>query len=862
MQATKSAPCAQLAHGFLPMLLRTEVSVNLVNPQDDIWVTCWWQNVGDTPSPSALHAALDMVFGYQRTVESNYNNKRIEWEMYPGAEHWAPGAVWATTGHWHIPGGWGGTFQLYLSLCDADQVPVTLLAKDQTPAKRVYIGDVEVGWGLGAAVIQREGVAICLEFNAALPSPAPVIPATIEICDGVTAVLQADQPVLRALRAGQIAFNASGQSPDVFVRARKSDSIIASFNDGVTVTYTCVSSSAREASYRGVMSVPEQNAAVTFTLTFALAGRQLTVTLVDTNEVDGYELLQVCMPSLITVDGPSTHLVDFFDGGRLIDIAKSRPFGTRHPYDVRNAGAIYNTKGTVVVETPGLDDKLCSSIQENAAGRSAVLGAVLTAKVRAYGELASIPVINPPCVKVNVLDACFGAPGWQSAARFLRQDIHPNAYQKMYHRTVVNKFLVTYGPQPEPWQLTEDAPEPIKRYTKTFTFAQALERMRNSYRLLDGGPQVFYITGCYYHGFDTGYPYMLEIDPRVGTAEEARQCIDDGLQYNALVGMHDNYDDCYFSPYYKDELIATDPYGKLWRGWIWAGGLSYIGSVRKFIDSGHVRERVKKTRELFGIRSTYHLDVLTSEVCRYDFDPACPTAADASLLCKQAIVKEFNKYDIDITSETLTHPFVGHIGYAWSTRDNPTATLFPGERYIPFSGMIYHGTIPCGGAHVDKLGLLWGMLRGANAWYSEAFGEEKRDVQGYYLLTLPNGFVDERQIADIIEDGTVMTTIYDKDNYVKVDFATKSYDIVIDGRLVGHNWTTFAPAFTQGGYLAYGIDAGPISYLAPEGWQDGMALRAVTLTINGDGDCVPCNIKEGMITIDVPAGVPVRVTPA
>ena len=91
-------------------------------------------------------------------------------------------------------------------------------------------------------------------------------------------------------------------------------------------------------------------------------------------------------------------------------------------------------------------------------------------------------------------------------------------------------------------------------------------------------------------------------------------------------------------------------------------GMSYIIANYKYIKTGQLAKRVNKTVEMYGIHTSYHLDVLTSEVRRYNFEKGYEAAADINLEAKKAIIQEFNKYDIDITSETLAHPFVGRLG--------------------------------------------------------------------------------------------------------------------------------------------------------------------------------------------------------
>ena len=93
----------------------------------------------------------------------------------------------------------------------------------------------------------------------------------------------------------------------------------------------------------------------------------------------------------------------------------------------------------------------------------------------------------------------------------------------------------------------------------------------------------------------------------------------------------------------------------------YAGGLSYIVSPCKYAKLGLMQDRVKKTVELYGLNVSSHCDVLSAEVLRFDFDPQCPASADRSLKGKLDVIKEYEKYGIDLTSENVAHPFVGHM---------------------------------------------------------------------------------------------------------------------------------------------------------------------------------------------------------
>ena len=849
---------------FLPVLLKVEASADMLNPDEDLWVTSWWQNAGSAPADRPLQGFLEMEFGHQRTLETNPGSHRVLWEPHPGPHRWQPGEVWATTCRWHVSHMWGGTFRLHLGLCDADHVPIDIGGRGGATVKRAYIGDVEVGWGWGMPSVELARKPWSRELNA--PQGAPAAPAdpgkTIRLEDGIRAELAANAPLLLGVSDTAAKFRFPPSAPEAILRRLADDTLACTCERGMSLVCDDVAAGPACATY-SCSARRDGEVLASWKLRFAVKGRRLAISLEDVRETDGYELLEVVMPSLVSAAGPEARMVDFYSGGRLISPEAARPIGYVHPYDVRNAAAVYDAHGTIVVESQRLDDKLYASVQEDAGGRRAVLGIALVHRVRARGKLRSLEVIHPPKVEIDLLDASWGGPSWQAAARFLRRDLRRNAYYDVYRRALVYKQLVSVGPQPEPWQIRPDSPSSVTSLARTRTFKQMHEVMRRIHNLLDGGPQVFYITGWQYRGFDTGYPYVLETDPRVGTIEELRECIQLGPRYNAVVGLHDNYDDCYPGEHLGDHPVAMDAEGRPWKGWIWPGGQSYITGFRRYAESGQMQQRVKQTVETYGIGKSYHLDVLSSEVRRYDYDPAGPAAADAGLHAKLAIVDEFNKHGTDITSELLAHPFVGSIGWAWAARDERRSVLFPGEKYIPLTSMVYHGTIDynCRRGRGDG-SLLWAMIQGAGGGWTESYeiAQEPENLKWHYVLTFPMALLADRQIEDYREDDGGVFVDYGPAGHVRVNVDARTYEIVVDGRTVGRNWTTFAPGFREGSYLAYSLRGGPLEYAAPDGWADGARIEAVTLTGDGEGERISGMIAGGKVALEMPAGVPVRVT--
>ncbi len=257
--------------------------------------------------------------------------------------------------------------------------------------------------------------------------------------------------------------------------------------------------------------------------------------------------------------------------------------------------------------------------------------------------------------------------------------------------------------------------------------------------------------------------------------------------------------------------------------------------------------------------TSYHTDVLSSEVLRYDYTPGRQAGADLSMKHKAFIPGEFNKYGIDLTSETLIHPLVGHIGYAWSTRDNRQREIFPGETYIPLTAMVYHGAIGFSESfdQNDEISLLWALLKGSGFSDDDLTPAEAKQ---FYLLNLPTGLLYEKVMKDFIIDGADYKAVYDDSTWVKCNMKDKSYEVMYNGSLIAKNWSSFAPGFSPKSYLAYTVKSGRIQYPAPGGWYDGIKLKAVTLTTNGEGPMVSATVSHGMVELEIPLNTPVRIT--
>jgi hypothetical protein len=171
--------------------------------------------------------------------------------------------------------------------------------------------------------------------------------------------------------------------------------------------------------------------------------------------------------------------------------------------------------------------------------------------------------------------------------------------------------------------------------------------------------------------------------------------------------------------------------------------------------------------------------------------------------------------------------------------------------------MVYHGTISYEGGGRTEQTTLMGLMKGSSIFISEE-GFNENDVQWIYLHQMPVGLLYDKIIDKITEKDGITTVAYDSDTYIKVDFNKKNYEIQVDGRLIAKDWTTFIPGFKPDTWLAFSKRGGAFSYPAPDGW-DKKKVKAVTLTVNGEGVQIPCTIETGIFSMNMPAATPVRV---
>ncbi|NOY81356.1 MAG: hypothetical protein GXP31_10170 [Kiritimatiellaeota bacterium] len=602
---------------------------------------------------------------------------------------------------------------------------------------------------------------------------------------------------------------------------------------GATLSWTFVPGPGR-ADYHGEVRVGAR-LAVTLRLTLRLEKNALVAQFDDVHEEPGFEFMQIRLPELCAVTAAHRgHLAIPTEAGRDIPAAEA---GTGEYevkldwFDTLQAAVLWRESGksAILCRSLGYEDGILARVMPPCAeaGRYAALGARLVHRLRAFPPAAQFVAQPSSGIRLSLVRDVDGdgTADWVDAAKTIRETFtcRPNP---LYCSATTYKIMCDVRP-----------------HRLVTTFGQALDLIRRVHNLTDGMNQVVYLVGWQHDGHDTGYPDVSVVNPRLGGYDALRHLMLEARKLGAIVSFHDNYDDAYKdSPKWDPDVVARNNRGELWKGGVWAGSQSYILSAPKYMQKGG-RDRIRYTVQHYGIKQTTHIDVLSAVPQRHDLDPRAPAGIRESLEGKFAIIREFNRLGVDVTSEGVTEPFIGpmtrfrHL----MRRDRQ---VFPGERRIPFVPFAIHGRVVYGGGQAGFGELLGGFIYGQT--YSADFNKatpEALMLDLIYLLDVPMRALATREMQRYERAEDLERVIYGKDTFVEVDWARNSYRIVFEGRTIARNWTTLIET-KPGVMLVYSKDGGRIACPFPGAPA---ALEVRPLTEDGPGAPVPYEYAEGLV---------------
>ena len=829
------------AGGFCPRLLQVKLNTANVPAGGSLLVTCWWQNIGDAPADSEE----SVFFHVRRLGEPETGPAAVRY----GADHnpavptyrWRPGRVVSDAQVINVPSKTPpGDYVLLMGIFSPSDGARRVLDLPLPPAenaRRYLVAKFCVlPPGTKTEVLPLTNTFTTVPFAAAMPAPSSE--KTVKLGKGpLTLVLDAAEPRAMAWRLGtaELAGDPEGEPPTIHILSLADHRVRTADIKPFTTTWTLRQHRSRTVYHASITENGKPS--IAFDLVFSVADNRAEISLDHVTEADGYELVSVRLNRLVAAtDGARLALPN--NAGRLVDPARSLPAERLLQMDWFSqalAGVVYGRTALCAADIPGVDDRLVATVGD----KWAALGASFEYRAPAKNSVPSLLLSEHGTIRLRFLAPQEGAPNWMDGARLLRAEVKAQP-PKLYDHTFIYKIFC-------------DSPG-AKRFT---TFDQAADMVREIANLTDGAPQVAYLVGWQHRGHDTGYPDVFTVNPRLGGLEGLKAAMQRAATYKAILSCHDNYDDAYRdSPAWNPEFIAQGPDGELMKGGVWAGGQSYIMSFYKY-GLGPARERVRRTLALAPIRGSYHIDVLSAVPLRRDFNPSSPTAGQQSLEGKIAIVREFNKQGIDVTSEGFVAPFVGIIGHAWHLM-RQRQTLFVGEERIPFVPFIYHGHATWGGGQLDDVpdALIYGAAQSGDFNRSTPWNEI---TERYYLLEIPWLLLRRSEMTDYTAIEGVRRVNYGRDSFVEAEDGNQHSRVVIEGRPIVVDGNVFTPNWRGNAWLAYSHAGGQLNFPAPQGWRETEKLKAVTLTADGVGTGIPATLEANRIRLDVPAGTPVRV---
>jgi Endo-alpha-N-acetylgalactosaminidase len=582
-----------------------------------------------------------------------------------------------------------------------------------------------------------------------------------------------------------------------------------------------------------------------FTIRYELRDANLTITLEDITEAEGYELISVEIPRLLTVreSDPGAWLAHGDTGGSFITLDKAK-LGALPPNQFWGPAL-----GTLPILMLGTSSVMC--VQETTAymdgGFLSVIGpsgsrraAIGSSKVhRVNGEACydlNLPKDQPrncgtsstPNLLVEEKSSCRldflaveanTAEPWLAGAKLVR-DRMPKIPTTLYN----DKY--TYGIRCD---------EPL--FPKpTATFDDCEKLIRDVHNLTDGAPQIVHLWGWQFKGKDTGYPAVNVVNERIGGYDRMMRLFETGPSLNAIVTLSDNYDDAYrSSPSWNEALVARRPDGQLWKSRAWTGEESYILGLAKYMEGPGV-ERIRYTCEHYKLRSTTHVDVLSYYAIRNDWDPTHPASGIRNLEAgRYRVLDEYRKRGIDVSSEALRYPMIGHISSFWYAQ-TPGTCPFGGDA-IPLLPIIYRNSATwgySGGSRADHSLERHHQLFYGACPHSILRGDIDRTqiTDTWYLGLLPWFHLHALPIESFRREGDTVHIGMTPNAEITIDWAAKTYSVTLNGAEIATQDSISCPISPDKNpdkLAFYSLTVKTLRAPLPAGWNPN-EIAAVTLS--------------------------------
>jgi len=635
-----------------------------------------------------------------------------------------------------------------------------------------------------------------------------------------------------------------------------------------TLAYEASASSAENrVTYHG-RAVYEGSAAIEFDLVYSLTPFGLNVTYTNVVEHQGFYLIYILLPELITVsaEDPVARLAIPADAGRLIDVKQTDPHTLEYEIDWLHpdlSGMAYHHEGIGILDTKSIENHTVATVFDHDGKRFGSFHMKFMHRQMEYDleEFGPVVPVTDPEKLLKVQDSSTlsitvrgdhdgdGKVSWVDGTKVLREEIE--AVANPYYQN--KSFVRTFVDRPPTRRDTTGLREELK-------FEEVLQRIKEFAAQTDSAAYVMYLLGWQYEGHDSGYPSVDKVNENLGGFNALVNLIEEARKYNVNVTFYDNYDDSYPNhPGWDPDVICRDPQGQLIKGGVWEGNQSYLISSYKYVMKNGL-DRVRFTLDTYPVQGAYFIDVLSGGFNggrKYDFNPESPAGAVKNLEGKLRIIEEFNKRGVDIATEDFTGYFVGHVG----TFGNIIAfdnVYFANEESIPFIPFVYHSKTSYGMKISDRSKNLRRFIYGHRA---EKF-TNKRSVfmpADYILDHLPKQKLYGKAMKAYEKTGTMESVIYEDGSIVEVDIVADTYSVTLeDGFVIARDYTSFVPV-EKNMIMACSRDGGPLRYTLPKNWNDPKNIAVWKLNADGTRDKVRFKLSKGRLSFESLPNAPYKV---
>lgn len=582
--------------------------------------------------------------------------------------------------------------------------------------------------------------------------------------------------------------------------------------------------------------------AASFHVVYALEDRALSITLENVRESEGYELLNVELPGLASVAAsePSAWLAYAEDGGQIVDLRAAHPGRLRGTTEWRFSApvAMVGKEGMLAaLEVPSYLDTTELTVTGDGDTKTAWLGTTKSLWIPGGPETPNLPVEQPSLCRIHLLG---GEVGWLDAVKRIRTLMPPLPTRYYDDRATYKIFCQCGGGKP------------------VTSFEQVEQMVRDFAALTDNYPQSAYLVGWQYTGHDTGYPAIDVVNREIGGEEGLARLMRAAAEVNCTISFHDNYDDAYRdSPDWEEQYITRNPDGTLMMGGYWAGGQTWIIGMANYAER-RGWDRAVRTCERYGIKGTYHIDVLSAEALRHDWNPERPAGAYHNLMGKYRIIDAFASCGADVTTEGVSWPFVGKVTW-FNTLQQARADRFGSEVSVPMVQALYRHCARWGGSSGRGEAALHCLFKGCCFGLEPSSDPETQAaaLDAFYIIQLPWLLLRDRALESYQSRDGVDTLGYGPGTSVTLDWNTTRYSIAVDGIEVARDHATFCP-FGDGRLAFYSLEPRTLSAPLPAGWNpEAIAVRR--LSARQDPESFPFECDGRTVAVAVPARTPVVV---